>query len=138
MANLREYHRIVAEYGGVAQFAVIYVREDHATDSRVPFHNNVERMTAHKIEDRIESCRELVQLMGKHVPQFKDNMSDISFLVDNMRNELVHKLICQPDRLYIVEGHRVVFQGGYGPFGYSLDPVEQFLKERRAREFEGK
>lgn len=134
MANLHKFFALFAEYKDVAQFAVIYLKEVHSSDSWFTITNNVQRKQARVLEDRIDGCRELIELWCNHVDGVSDAISQnqISFFVDNMRDELRHKFLCDPERLYIVEGHRVVFQGDYGPFGYDLQPVEHFLKNRRA------
>jgi hypothetical protein len=134
MENLHAFFELFTEYKDVAHFAVIYLKETHASDGWFPITNNVQRRQARVLEDRIEGCRELIELWSEHVDGVADVLSQISFLVDNMRDELRHKFLCDPERLYIVEGHRVVFQGDYGPWGYDLKPVEQFLKNRRAQQ----
>jgi thyroxine 5-deiodinase len=46
---------------------------------------------------------------------------------DSMANEVCERLDAWPERLFVVLEGVVVYQGGYGPFDYSLDELEAWL-----------
>ena len=142
MVNLSRYYRLFMEYKDIAEFTVVYVKEAHASDSWFVLNNNVSRKYAECIDDRVEAVKEMIDLWKEKEEGLEDVIGDgpdddqkqsINFLVDNMDNEVSTKLVALPERLYIVEDQKVVFQGGNGPFDYDIGAVEEFLKERRAQ-----
>jgi len=50
-------------------------------------------------------------------------------LVDTMLDAANMAYGVFPIRLYIIEDHQVVYQGGTGPTGYSINEVSDWLKE---------
>ena len=55
-------------------------------------------------------------------------------LVDSMKNEALLDYGALPERLYIVQDGRVVYEGGLGPMDYKLEEVQLWLEEWRARD----
>jgi hypothetical protein len=47
-----------------------------------------------------------------------------------MRGQVVDRYEAWPERLYIVLDGAVVYKGGFGPFDYRLDEVQDWLARR--------
>ena len=51
-------------------------------------------------------------------------------LIDGMENEADRAYGAWPERLYVVSpDRRIVYQGGKGPYGFSIEELEGFLQE---------
>ena len=48
--------------------------------------------------------------------------------IDGLNDSVNRAFGAYPDRLYILLNDTVAYQGGPGPFGYSLDEVERWLE----------
>ncbi len=49
-------------------------------------------------------------------------------LVDNMQNEADIAFKGWPERIYVLDSQsKIIYQGGKGPYGFSLDELRQFL-----------
>ena len=53
----------------------------------------------------------------------------VSIYVDNMENEASISYGAYPERLYIILDGNVKYQGGMGPFFYSLNEMEHWLEQ---------
>ena len=49
-------------------------------------------------------------------------------LIDDMTNAVDELFQAHPERLVIMDGSRIHFIGGPGPFGYSIEDTEKSLK----------
>lgn len=119
MANLAKIKKIQARFAERATFLTIYTQEAHPTEGGdyIDYFLPIKEHTT--LEQRLEAAGELLNLETLPGP----------VLVDNMANEASVAYGSFPDRLYIVLGGRVVYQGGVGPHGYVPDKVEEWLKK---------
>jgi len=108
---LNELH---AAYGEQVDFIVVYIREAHAMDSRLP-------MTFGEVEDpvtlqeRLEMARFSSATLGLTMPAVVDRLDDAV-------SEAYHGW---PERLYLIApGGEVLFRCGQGPFGFDPDGLE--------------
>ena len=145
MANLQKFYNLYKEYKDIANFVIVYVAEAHANDSYFTIPGNVDIATATKLDDRIEACKQLVNIWREKIDDKdeydeiivnNDNSNDknkIKFLIDNMNDDMHKRFIARPERLYAVETYKVVYQGRPGPFGYNLDDLKSFLSKYRQK-----
>lgn len=54
-------------------------------------------------------------------------------VVDTLENEALLSYAAFPDRLYIVQGGRVAYEGCVGPWGYDLKELRQQLNSWRGQ-----
>jgi len=118
MANLAQMKLIRERFAGKATFLTIYTQEAHPTeggDYIDYFHPVAEHQT---LGDRLEAARSLLQM--------EPSLSPLA--VDNIRDEASTMFGSFPDRLYILLGGTVSYQGGVGPHGYKPREVEEWLE----------
>ncbi len=111
-----------AEYGGGAEFLMVYIREAHASDEWVTPDNTGSGIS-------ISQPTTLTERQGA-ASQCGDAM-DISFpvVVDDVDDAVATAYAAWPDRLYVVGADgRIAYQGGYGPFGFKPGEVRQWLE----------
>jgi len=120
MANLARIQQIQAKFADRATFLTVYTQEAHPTEGG-DYLDYFLPVSAHcSLEERLAAAQQLVRL--------EPNLPG-PLLVDNMRDQACRYYGSFPDRLYIVQGGRVVLQGGVGPHGYQPAKVEQWLRE---------
>eukprot|EP01084_Bolivina_argentea_P288618 495398_1 len=134
MKSLKTFYSLYKQYNDIANFVIIYLEEAHASDSWFSFKGNIPIKYATNINDRINACKQLVELSMEHIEGVENiimnpqNENKIRFLIDNMNNDMNSKFTAFPERLYVVdENHKVAFQGGIGPWYYDIDEVSSFL-----------
>ena len=74
------------------------------------------------MKDRLEAARKLSQLEELPGP----------LLVDSMEDQANKMFGAYPDRLYIIYKGNVAYQSGYGPFGYKVEDLEEWLQTYKA------
>ncbi|XP_042881249.1 type II iodothyronine deiodinase-like isoform X2 [Penaeus japonicus] len=118
MANLKKFREMTAEYSSVADFILIYISEAHPTDGWA-IEGNVFQVANHKnMEEREAAARQMLEMEPQDCPVF----------LDKLDNEANKKFAALPERLYIILSGTVIYKGGQGPFSYSLEEVEDWLK----------
>jgi len=68
-------------------------------------------------EDRLDAAKVLLD----------DFPMDCQVIVDDMNDEAMTAYGALPERLYVLYNGKVVYEGGVGPFFYSLDEVKTVL-----------
>jgi hypothetical protein len=111
----------------------IYIEEAHARDEwwlpSSPEAADRRSIAAHRcVEDRLQAARRFLAHSAGAFPSLGG--SDAPLLCDSMAGHAVDRYGAYPERLYIVQGGRVVYQGGKGPFGYKLPEVQRWLADR--------
>eukprot|EP00092_Neocalanus_flemingeri_P035466 GFUD01038593.1.p2 GENE.GFUD01038593.1~~GFUD01038593.1.p2 ORF type:complete len:128 (+),score=48.33 GFUD01038593.1:480-863(+) len=119
MANLAKIKKIQDKFVNKATFLTIYTQEAHPTEAGDYIDYFLPIREHQTIAERIAAAGELLNLETLPGP----------LLVDNMDNEASVSYGSFPDRLYIVLGGRVVYQGGVGPHGYVPAKVEEWLEK---------
>ena len=105
-------------------YTLIYITEAHPTDGWAPekapepFLNAVPH--ARSTDDRLAAARMFVEKMELQS----------AVLVDSIDDELENRYEARPDRLYVVQGGKVLWRGGVGPFGYDADGFAAFLEAK--------
>lgn len=72
------------------------------------------------IDDRIRAAKRMVN-------EFK---FPGEVICDGMANEGMNRYAAHPERVYIIQDGRVVYQGGEGPFDYKLDEVIAWMQDK--------
>ncbi|TRY76047.1 hypothetical protein DNTS_031954 [Danionella cerebrum] len=82
------------------------------------FANNVDISVHKTLEERLSAARTLV----------KENPL-CTVVVDQMSNITASKYGALPERLYVIQSGRVIYQGGVGPWGYKPEEVKKVLEK---------
>ena len=125
----------------MANFVNVYLAEAHGADDQFAIHSPLQKVqhinNTKNMKERVDANKELVNLWMDDIDdknEFKRLMINdtaegrFNFLIDNMKNEMHQAFVAMPERLYIIENYKVVYQGGIGPFYYDLNEVKQYLK----------
>ncbi|KAK2898409.1 hypothetical protein Q8A67_009827 [Cirrhinus molitorella] len=105
------------DFSDVADFLVVYLAEAHATDAWA-FANNVDISVHKNLEERLAAAQTLVK---------EDPLCPV--VVDEMTNITASKYGALPERLYVIQSGKVIYQGGIGPWGYSPEEVRKVLEK---------
>lgn len=110
-----------------ANLLTIYIEEAHAIDEwHLPEAPDIKSGNAlisvhQNIEERINAAKKFVKC--------KNFTMDIA--VDSMgTGNAVDRYGAWPERLYIILDGIIVYKGGFGPFDYRLDEVQDWLIQR--------
>lgn len=130
MASMATFAKLVKEYKSVAEFAMVYIEEAHASDGwefpgnkyNIPQHNT--------LEDRFEA----VNLLCKRVSDTDIGTTSCPILVDGMQNNANRTYGALPERLYVINRGVISYCSPKGPLGYveGLAKIEQILKHSLA------
>lgn len=82
--------------------------------------NNVEIAQHKSLKDRCQAAEIL-----------KSSQCPAPVMVDTMENEATKAYAAFPERLFIVQQGKVVYEGGTGPYNYDLTEVRRWLEEYR-------
>ena len=135
MLNLQKFHNIYKQYNEFANFAIIYLVEAHASDSLWPMQGIANKIeTARNINDRVNALKFMIEEWKETVNndnEFDKMLNDnkMEFLIDDMNDIMNKKFVAFPERVYVIENYKVIFQGEMGPDDYNLDEVEAFLRD---------
>ena len=116
MAKVREFVKLAEEYSEFADFAIIYIIEALPSDSTMRFKENINIDTHKSIENRIAAATILQKDFGTSAQILVDGMDDMARCV----------FAGMPERLVIMSGNKMVWQGGRGPMGYSIKALEEW------------
>ena len=64
----------------------------------------------------------------------KSSGCTVPVLVDTMDNEATHAYGAFPERVVILQGGRIAYLGGNGPYKYDLTAVRRWLEEFKAEQ----
>uniref|UniRef100_A0AAR2L8L8 Iodothyronine deiodinase n=3 Tax=Pygocentrus nattereri TaxID=42514 RepID=A0AAR2L8L8_PYGNA len=115
--KLDEFKQLVRDFGDVADFLVIYIAEAHATDGWA-FANNVDINQHRSLQERLTAAKSLIK-ENPLCPVVVDEMNDIT----------ASRYGALPERLYVLQGGKVIYKGGKGPWGYSPEEVRKVLQK---------
>jgi len=121
MANLSKFGDLITKFGDLADFVTIYVAEAHPAE-RNHFSGNYDITTHATMEQRIKAAHILREEAG-------DSLKDCPILVDTLDDNASQVYGASPERLYVLQDGKVTFEGGLGPFFYSVEQVEDFLSK---------
>uniref|UniRef100_A0A673KR71 Iodothyronine deiodinase n=4 Tax=Sinocyclocheilus TaxID=75365 RepID=A0A673KR71_9TELE len=115
--KLDQFKQLVKDFSDVADFLVVYLAEAHATDAWA-FENNIDISVHKNLEERLAAARTLVK---------EDPLCPV--VVDEMTNITASKYGALPERLYVIQSGKVIYQGGIGPWGYNPEEVRKVLEK---------
>ena len=116
----RKYSGLSVGGTALAEFITIYIAEAHPTDGWYLF-SDVPMAQAKTMEDRCDAAALLRESKNLRIPLF----------CDGIENNAMSAFSAWPERLYVVRLHldepenvpTVVFKGGIGPEGYSVEVI---------------
>lgn len=110
-----------AEYGDVAQFLVVYIKEAHpADDWPMPVSKRIKY-----IKDPTSSF-ERFQVASTCIADLEIS---IPCVIDDMENTAAVGYKAHPDRLYVVgKDGKIAYRGGPGPTGFTPSHMENALR----------
>lgn len=121
MARLQAFRAVVRRHGDIADSVVVYIEEAHPSDGWTSTDAPYQIPRHRCLEDRLRAA----QLMRLEVP-------GCPVVVDSMENSSNAAYGAYFDRLYILQGGKIVYQGGRGPEGYRISELRDWLDRYRA------
>ena len=94
------------------------------TDFFVFLQNNIEIVQHKTIEERCQAAKILKNFSGCTTP----------VMVDTMEDEATQAYGAFPERLFIIQQGKIVYEGGTGPYNYSVTEVRRWLEEYKANQ----
>uniref|UniRef100_A0A8C4VBU1 Iodothyronine deiodinase n=1 Tax=Falco tinnunculus TaxID=100819 RepID=A0A8C4VBU1_FALTI len=106
-------------FSSIADFLIIYIEEAHAVDGWA-FKNNVVIKNHRSLEDR----KIAAQFLQKNNPL-------CPVVLDTMENLSSSKYAALPERLYLLQGGKVIYKGGVGPWNYHPQEIRAILEKMK-------
>eukprot|EP00484_Ammonia_sp_Unknown_P030907 CAMPEP_0197024842 /NCGR_PEP_ID=MMETSP1384-20130603/5325_1 /TAXON_ID=29189 /ORGANISM="Ammonia sp." /LENGTH=135 /DNA_ID=CAMNT_0042453299 /DNA_START=184 /DNA_END=591 /DNA_ORIENTATION=- len=134
MAGLAKYYQLYSKYHAICNFVVIYIQEAHAVDEWKDDENKVELLQHQSMQDKIKACEQLIEIWKAEVEGVDKAIDEgkLKIVCDEFDGRVEQAFNAYPERLYILDkDNKVALKGGYGPYYFDVDDVEQFLKEKR-------
>lgn len=98
MLKFDEFNKLIKDFSSVADFLIIYIEEAHAVDGWA-FKNNVVIKNHRSLEDR----KIAAQFLQKNHPL-------CPVVLDTMENLSSSKYAALPERLYLLQGGKVIYK----------------------------
>ena len=100
---------------------MVYIREAHPADSpRARSTMSKDVFDPVTFEERVDVARQTAKELDMGIP----------FAIDGMDDAVAQAYAAHPDRIYIVGADgKVAYQGARGPKGFSVDDMEERLRE---------
>lgn len=121
MANLDKFGALRTKFVGLVDFVTVYIAEAHPAE-RKHFSGGFDITTHASMEDRVRAANTLKEKVG-------DKLRDCTILVDPMDDRANLAYAAFPERLYVVQDGKITYEGGIGPFLYSIAEVDRFLSK---------
>ncbi len=113
------------EYGDVANFLIVYVREAHACDEWETKDNvraGIRIPQPRSPEERRAAAARMIGETGLTIPVAVDGVADAAAIPFG----------AWPGRIYVLDVHgRVAYRGGPGPFEFRPEEAEEILRALR-------
>ena len=116
MGEVNEFVKLADEYSEFCDFVFIYRMEIRPTEAPITFKANIKIDTHKSIEERIAAATILQKKIGTSVPILVDGMDDMARYV----------FASLPERMVILSGNKMIWQGGRGPVFYSVKAMEEW------------
>jgi type I thyroxine 5'-deiodinase len=116
-------HELQTKYKDRASFVTVYVKEAHPQDEWQMDSNEEQGvcyMQPTTLAERVVIANDFVERAKYEIPLY----------VDDIENRADDLYAAWPERLYVIDGGRVAYKGGMGPFEYEPDEVEAWLASR--------
>lgn len=114
------------DFGDIAEFRLVYIREAHPIDSRRP--------APYAEEKGISEATTLGERCAVALDLLDDKNLFIPTIVDDMDNSVNEAYSAFPDRIFVVDVHgKIAFAADRGPWGYApaIKDVREWLEELR-------
>eukprot|EP00092_Neocalanus_flemingeri_P035535 GFUD01038679.1.p1 GENE.GFUD01038679.1~~GFUD01038679.1.p1 ORF type:complete len:124 (+),score=30.16 GFUD01038679.1:162-533(+) len=121
MASLCKFGALRTKFAGLADFVTIYIEEAHPAE-RKHFSGNYAIDTHASMEQRMEAADTLREEGGEF-------LAGCPILVDQMDNRANLAYASFPERLYVIQDSKIIFEGGTGPWFYSIEEVDKFISK---------
>ena len=110
---------IVNKYDGQGlDYRIVYVTEAHPKDGWGGEWSSFDVNYAKTIEERMAAARGFVERLG---------VDPASVLVDSIDDTLERAYEARPERLYVLQGGKVLWRSGLGPWDYDVAGFGKFL-----------
>lgn len=119
MGCLAKFGSLRQDFAGLVDFVTIYIAEAHPAE-KGHFSGNYDIDTHRNLGDRLFAAELLLQEAG-------EDLAECPILVDPMDDPANKAYASFPERFYILLDGKVVFEGGLGPYYYSVPEVAEFL-----------
>ena len=73
-----------------------------------------------------KSLQSKIQIAKEFINHFDFKLP---FFIDSIENDTMKAYDAQPERLYVVKDGIIAYEGGPGPYCYSIDELEQLLEK---------
>ncbi|KAG8561982.1 hypothetical protein GDO81_015552 [Engystomops pustulosus] len=119
---LPAFSKLVEEFSNVADFLLVYIDEAHPSDGwAAPGGGSYEVKKHRNLEDRCAAANKLLENFSlppqcQVVADCMDNNANVAYGVSF-------------ERVCIVQGEKIVYLGGKGPFFYNIQEVRQWLEQ---------
>jgi len=123
MAEFDGVCRMAADNADLADFIVVYIEEAHPTDGWA-FPGNYVIEQHRTLEDRLAAAAKLTRLVSA-LP------ANMTVVADSMTDALNHAYGGLYERLYVIHGDTVVYQGQRGPYGFRPSRLADWLNTHR-------
>ncbi|XP_023335135.1 type I iodothyronine deiodinase [Eurytemora carolleeae] len=122
MGSLSKFSGIRAKFGSKVDFITVYIEEAHPSN-KDHFKGNIDIQTHQHLQDRLEAARYLRS-------EAAEDLKGCPILVDRMDDAANKAYGAHPERLYAILDGNIVYEGGMGPFNYSIEDLENCLETR--------
>eukprot|EP01084_Bolivina_argentea_P103566 185498_1 len=138
MGDLQRFYKLYQQNSDIANFVIIYIKEAHGSDMLFTLEGNINIKTPQYLNERKIACKKMIDLMKENINDDtfdyvtnNNNENGIKIVIDNMKNEMLLKFLAYPERLFVIDNYKVVFQQEAGPHAYNVGEVEEFLNNYR-------
>ena len=114
------------DFGDIAEFRLVYIREAHPIDSRRP--------APYAEEKGISAATTFGERCAVALDLLDDKNLSIPTIVDDMDNSVNEAYSAFPDRIFVVDvDGTIAFAADRGPWGYApaIKNVREWLAERK-------
>ena len=117
MDKAETFVELMKEFQSVADFVTIYVKEAYSLDGYAEVDQSIMDKEYASIAGRLVAAEALVE-----------TVHPCPIYIDDVTDEARYDYGAYPDRLFVIEGNRIAYEGGRGPFYYDLKELREFLE----------
>lgn len=121
MTKLDSLSRIIKKNVDSVKFVFVYIEEAHPKDRWAVIYDEFDINTHQNMNERLQAAKLL-----QRENLIRGIESDIA--VDQMENEACYSYGALPERMYIIQDGKVVYQGKEGVIGFNVEELEDNLK----------
>jgi hypothetical protein len=130
MRDLKEFSKLIDDFAQDVNFITVYLEEAHPLDGW-KFEGNYD-IYQHKLgQDRLEAANILHTKIIQNFGQKRAEQMPI--YLDLMNNQFTQTFAAFPERLLVIEGDKLTFISGAGPYFYNIPLLRLFLLSKISR-----